>query len=138
MFVWVLSRSWQTDLGLKRGEAQVAAQRLQTEVTEADAEAKAGGEGDRKGGGYGDRGGHGDRKGGGYGKGGYGGQVSGEECEGEVARWNDDRGFGFIKREGGDVFVHVNDLSGCEALNGFLFFRIRSRSQSSRSLTLAL
>jgi len=55
----------------------------------------------------------GDRKGGG----GFGGSP-GEESEGEVAKWNDDRGFGFIKREGaGDVFVHVNDLSGCESLN---------------------
>ena len=40
-------------------------------------------------------------------------------ASGTVKHWNDERGFGFITPEDGgdDVFVHRNDLSGCDALN---------------------
>lgn len=38
-----------------------------------------------------------------------------EEEEGVVERYNDEKGYGFVKRQSkGDVFVHVNDLRDSE------------------------
>lgn len=41
-------------------------------------------------------------------------QFEGQQLEGRLVRWNDDRGFGFIRTEGSkkDVFIHVSALRG--------------------------
>jgi cold shock CspA family protein len=37
---------------------------------------------------------------------------------GTIVSWNEDRGFGFIGRDGGgtDLFVHIRDVAGARAL----------------------
>merc|ERR1719446_1899909 len=55
-------------------------------------------------------------KGGGKGGGGVPTGPPGDQS-GKVKSWNDEKGYGFIEREGDDdVFVHRNDLNGCEGL----------------------
>ena len=53
-------------------------------------------------------------------------------ANGVVKLWNDDRGFGFIKPDGGgaDVFAHVRNLIGADSLREGDRVRFEARPSS--------
>jgi uncharacterized membrane protein YsdA (DUF1294 family)/cold shock CspA family protein len=65
-------------------------------------------------------------------------QLEGQLLEGRLVRWNDDRGFGFIRTEGGkkDVFIHISSLRNMShrpAVGNVIHFVLRRDEQGRLS-----